>query len=156
LKEKLLAEPIIGHPNFNKKFKLYTDASDIGLGAVLAQDDKEGREKVIGYAARTLNNAEKNYPVTEKECLAVVWGTQKFKQFLGGKHKFTIYTDHAVLKTLMTHENPSPRRVRWLKKLAYFDFDIEYRPGKRMEHANYLSRLEQPKDINMIRKDEDP
>ena len=91
---------------------------------------------------RTLNNAEKNYPVTEKECLAVVWRTQKFKQFLKGRHKFTIYTDHAVLKTHMTHENPSPRRVRWLKKLAYFDFDIEYKPGKRMEHADYLSRLE--------------
>ena len=50
----------------------------------------------------------------------------------------------------MTYENPSLRRVRWLEKLAYFDFDIEYRLEKRMEYADYLSRLEQPKDINMI------
>ena len=52
LKEKLTSEPIRAYPNFDKLFKLYTDASDIGLGAVLAQDDEEGKERVIAYEAR--------------------------------------------------------------------------------------------------------
>ena len=52
LKEKLTSEPIRAHPNFDKSFKLYTDASDTGLGAVLAQDDEEGKERVIAYDAR--------------------------------------------------------------------------------------------------------
>ncbi len=84
IKVKLATEPIRAHLDFNKSFKLYTDASDTSLGAVLAQDDEEGKEKVIAYEARRLSVPERNYPTTEKECLAVVWAIQKFKQYLGG------------------------------------------------------------------------
>ena len=52
LKEKLTSEPIRAHPNFDKLFKLYTDASDTGLEAVLAQDDEKGKERVIAYDTR--------------------------------------------------------------------------------------------------------
>ena len=72
LKERLTSEPIRAHPNFDKSFKLYTDASDTRLGAVLAQDNEEGKERVIAYEARRLNSPERVYPTTEKECLAVV------------------------------------------------------------------------------------
>ena len=72
IKNKLAAKPIRAHPDFNKSFKLYTDASDTGLEAVLVQDDEEGKEKVIAYEARRLSAPERNYPTTEKECLAVV------------------------------------------------------------------------------------
>jgi len=58
IKNKLVTEPIRAHPDFNKPFKLYTDVSDTGLGAVLAQDDKGGRERVIAYEARRLSAPE--------------------------------------------------------------------------------------------------
>ena len=58
IKNKLVTEPIRTHPDFNKPFKLYTDASDTGLKAVLAQDDKEEKEKVIAYEARRLSAPE--------------------------------------------------------------------------------------------------
>ncbi len=58
IKNKLATEPIRAHPDFNKSFKLYTDASDTGLGAVLAQDDEEGKERVIAYEARRLSAPE--------------------------------------------------------------------------------------------------
>ena len=54
-----------------------------------------------------------------------------------------IYTDHAALKTLMKHDNPTSRRARWMKVLATYFFEIEHRPGKKMGHANYLSRINQ-------------
>jgi len=104
IKDKLAIEPIRAHPDFNKPFKLYTDASDTGLGAVLAQDDEEGKERVIAYEARRLSVPERNYPTTEKECLAVVWMIQKFKQYLGEWIPFIVYTDHAALKILQNSE----------------------------------------------------
>ncbi len=73
IKNKLATEPIRAHSNFNKLFKLYIDTSDTGLGAVLAQDDEKGKERVIAYEARRLSAPERNYPTIEKECLAIVW-----------------------------------------------------------------------------------
>jgi len=112
LKRKLIKKPILVHPDFNKKFKLYTDASDIGLGVVLMQEDNQGKDRIICYEAKTLLPAKKNYLTKEKECLAVIWAMQKFKYFLKGGQLFEIYTDHTMLKTLMIHENLSPQRVQ--------------------------------------------
>src|SRR6266542_1648869 len=143
IKNKLATEPIRAHPDFNKPFKLYTDVSDTGLGAVLAQDNEEEKERVIAYEARRLSAPERNYSTTEKECLAVVWVIQKFKQYLGGWIPFTVYTDHAALKTLMKHDNPIPRRARWMEVLVTYFFEIEHRLGKKMGHTDYLSRINQ-------------
>src|SRR6266498_6050088 len=142
LKRKLTEELILAYPDFTKMFKLYTDASDVGLEAVLMQEDDQGKDRVICYEAKTLLPAEKNYPTTEKECLAVMWAIQKFKHFLGGGQPFEVYTDHAVLKTLITHENPSSRRARWIEKMAPFNFTIHYRLGVKMGHANFASRMD--------------
>ena len=111
LKRKLTEEPILAHPDFTRMFKLYTDALDVELGVVLMQEDDQEKDRVICYEAKTLLPVEKNYPTTEKECLAVMWAMQKFKHFLKEGQPFEVYTDHAVLKTLITHENPSSRRA---------------------------------------------
>ena len=108
--------PVVAHPDFNKLFILYTDASGGGVGAVLHQKGEDGRERIIACASRTYNKHEKKYPITEQECLAVVWGVEKFKQFLGVK-PFKIITDHMALETIKTVDLPSGRRARWLCKL---------------------------------------
>ena len=64
--------PIVAHPNFEKPFILYMDASSEGIRAVLHQKDDQGKEHIIVCASRALNQHEKNYPITEKECLAIV------------------------------------------------------------------------------------
>ena len=72
LKRKLTEEPILAYSDFIKIFKLYTDASDVGLGVVLMQEDDQRKDRVICYEAKILLLAEKNYPTTEKECLVVM------------------------------------------------------------------------------------
>ena len=102
--------PIVAHPNFEKLFILYTDASREGIRAVLYQKDDQGKECIIAYASRALNQHEKNYPITEKECLAIVWDIEKFRQYLGIK-PFSIITDHVTLKTVKTADLSRERRV---------------------------------------------
>jgi len=140
LKEKLIEHPILIYPDFNKEFILITDASGTGLGAILTQLDEENRERVIAYASRSLVQAERNYPITDQECLAVVWGIEYFHKYLTGR-KFTIITDHSALKYINTCKVPKGRRGKWMMKLQEYNFEIKHRPGKENSNADALSRL---------------
>ena len=116
LKEHLMRAPILQYPDFEKPFILYTDASGTGLGAVLSQKDEKNRERVIAYASRSLNKAERNYGITDQECLAIVWAVKHFEQYLGLLH-FQIVTDHSALKFLQMSKVLSGRCARWVMYL---------------------------------------
>jgi hypothetical protein len=141
LKEKLITAPIVQYPDFEKPFYLYTDASTIGIGSVLAQKSEKG-EHVIAYASRTLTPAEKNYGVSELECLAVVWSIKYFRHYLCGS-QFTIITDHAALKWLLnsSSETANRRLERWKITLSEYDYKVEYRKGTLHQNADALSRI---------------
>ena len=88
--------PVLIYPDFTKCFVLETDASTVGLGAVLAQKDKNGVNRPIGYGSRMLKDAEKNYSATELEALGVVWACEQFRPYLYGR-QFVIECDHNPL-----------------------------------------------------------
>jgi hypothetical protein len=92
LKEILSEFPILKKPDFNKVFILHINWSALGIGVILGQLDKEGKEYVISYASQN-NKAESNYCSYEGECLVVVWVVVHFKPYLYGT-KFTLYIDH--------------------------------------------------------------
>ena len=96
LKEYMLQEPVLKLPDLMKPFVLRTDASGVGVAAVLLQEN-EGKLYPVDYAIKKLSLAEAKYPIIEKEYLAVVWGIKHFKLYLAGK-RFTPQTDHKPLK----------------------------------------------------------
>lgn len=136
----LTNEPLLQYPDFSKEFNLTTDASNFAIGCVLSQGPI-GQDKPIAYASRTLNPAEQNYSVIEKELLAIVWGTRYFRPYLFGR-KFKIITDHQPLQWLMNLKEPNSRLVRWRLKLEEFEYDIIYKKGKKNTNADALSRIE--------------
>ena len=99
IKEKFLESVILRHPDFKKPFFLNCDASDLSLGTTLYQEDEEGQHLVISFASRTLNQCEKNYSVTEKELLSVVFACSKFRTYILG-YQVTVRTDHKSISFL--------------------------------------------------------
>ena len=90
---------MLHHPNFNKRFFINCDASNISLGSELYQEDEEGNHGVISFASRVLSSCERNYTVTEKELLSVVFSCIKFRTFILG-YPVTIRTDHRSISFL--------------------------------------------------------
>lgn len=110
LKDNLTTAPVLTHPDFSKKFFIQCDASLTGVGGVLFQM-KDGSEHPIAFMSKKLNSAQKNYSVTELECLAAVLSIQRFRSYFEGM-PFTVITDHASLKWLMGQKDLSGRLAR--------------------------------------------
>lgn len=108
LRSVLVKRPILVYPNFNEPFVLATDASNHAIGVVLSQG-KDGRERPVAYASRTLVKAEEKYSTTEKECLAILWAVKTFRCYLYGT-KFTVVTDHRPLLWFMKLKDQSSKQ----------------------------------------------
>lgn len=139
LKEALVSPPVLAQPNFQKKFYLQCDASNTGIGAVLFQKDEKDKEQPIYFYSSKLTTSEKNYSVTERECLAVVKAIKKFRPYLEG-YDFDIITDHHSLKWLMNTKDLSGRLARWSLKLQPYSFTIHHRKGSLNIVPDCLSR----------------
>ena len=139
LKRLLTISPITAFPDFSLSFRLYTDASTTGLGAILAQV-REGEERIICCAFRSLNQAEKAYPATKLECLAIVWAVTKFRPYLMSI-PFEVYTNHYAMQWLKTMRTGSALLHHWSAALEEYDFTVKHHPGKSQTHVDGLSRL---------------
>ena len=110
LKEKLVSAPIVVAPDWDLPFELMCDASDYEIGALLGQK-RERTFQVIYYASRTLDDAQLNYVITEKELLEIVFVFDKFWPSLIG-NKVIVHTDHSAIKYPMTKKDAKPRLIR--------------------------------------------
>ena len=139
LKNALTSAPILWSPNYSLPFHIQCDASTVGIGSVIFQLDTNQQERVVAYHSKKLNGAQKNYTITELECLAVVESIKKFRHFIEGT-TFTVITDHWALKWLMSAKNLNGRLVRWALSLQPYSFSIEHRRGSKNVVPDALSR----------------
>lgn len=144
LKQALNSTPVLVYPDVCKPFIINCDASSVGIGYVLAQEDDSGREHPICYGGRSLNSCERSYSITELECLALVEAVRQFNGYLSNS-TFTVYTDHLSLRFLQTLKTTTTGRLlRWSIALQGYNFKIEYKSGKTNANADALSRRSYP------------
>ena len=133
--------PSTGLPRFHKTIKLHIDACDQGLGAILYQDQPDGKEKPISFTSRSLNKAESNYPSHKLEFLALKWAvTKRLHEYLYG-NDFTVYTNNNPLTYIFTTAKLDATGHRWVAAPAAYNFILNYRPGKANIDADVLSRI---------------
>ena len=139
LKEALTHAPVLAFPDYTLPFVMYTDASALGLGAVLMQQDARGKNRAIAYASRTLNQAESNYSVTHQETLAIVWALKHFRDIILG-YPITVFTDHAPVTDLFKGRNLTGRLARWYLTIQEFNPTFRFLPDRANRVADCLSR----------------
>jgi len=142
IKDKLASPTSLAHYDPSRATIISSDASNVGIGAVLLQIQDDGTRQPVSYASRSLTETEKNYAVIEKEALAVTWACDKFSDYVLGM-QFNVETDHKPLVPLLTSTDLSkmpPRILRFRMRLMRYSPQVTYVPGKNQTTADALSR----------------
>ena len=142
LKAGLGQEPLLIFPDYTQEFVLSTDASSYGLGAVL-QQERDGLLRPIAFASKLMTKCERNYSVTEKEALALIWGLKKFRNIIYG-YTIICITDHQALCHIFRNKSLEGRLGRWALLVQDYNPEIRYKPGRLNAVPDGLSRLRCP------------
>ena len=139
IKSLLVSAPVLATPDFDKPFMLAVDASDVGVGAVLLQEDSKGVDHLIGYFSHKFNASQRNYSTSEKEALALVYALQHFDFYINpARFPLQVYTDHNPLVFLNKVKTKNQRL--WRLALQSHDLEICHIAGKDNVLADALSR----------------
>ena len=132
-------------PSLMPHYKIFvtTDTSDTGSGAVLSFGPTYETSRPVVYDSRTFKGAELNYPVHEKELLAIIRALAKWRTDLLG-YTFEVWTDHRTLEHFGTQRDLSCRQARWMEFMSHYDATIHYLLGEKNCAADALSRLPDP------------
>ena len=144
MKDALTQAPVLAFPQESGTFILDTDASAYGVGGVLSQlqrtDQADEEERPIAFHGRLLLPREMRYCARRRELLAIVEMVQYFRVYLAGR-AFVIRTDHDSLKGVKQLSKLTGQMARWIDFLEGFQFEVQTRPGKEHDNADFLSRL---------------
>jgi len=131
-------------PDHEKQFTLITDASNYATGAILEQRDVLGQSHPIAYFSKSLQLAERNYEIHDKELLAIIHALKHFQHYIqGSPHMTTILSDYTNLKYFTTKQTLTRRQARWALFLSEYNHTIILTPGKQ----NTADALSQRPDL---------
>ena len=154
LKRRLANSETLGYFDKNAKNKVISDASPVGLGAVLIQD-QGGELRVISYTSRSLSKIERKYSQTEREALGIVWSCERFHMYLFGQ-EFELLTDHKPLEFIFSKKSkPCARVERWVLRLQPYNYTVRHIPGSSNIGDSLSRLLSGSKESNEINETED-
>lgn len=139
LKKSLQGPPILKIFDPSLPSELHTDASKVGIGAILVQRNPDGTPRVVSYFSKRLSKEQENWSTTDQEGLAVVEAIEKFDCYLR-PFKFSVFTDNSSLTWISNSSKLKGRLLRWFLRLQIYSFDIYHRKGTQNQHVDALSR----------------
>lgn len=141
-KALLCSAPVLAAPNFDKPFKLEVDASIVGVGAVLLQEDEDGVDRPVSFFSRKFNSCQSRYSTIEQETLALLLALQFFEVYVGSSAlPVMVFTDHNPLVFLKQMYNQNRRLMRWALIVQGYNVQIAYVKGSANVVADALSRV---------------
>ena len=140
LKRQLSSQPVLAIPNEHDLFRVEADSSNYALGAVLSQK-QNGIWRPIAFRSQSLNPAERNYEIYNKEMLAIVEAIKDQHQYLlGARQTFEVWSDYANLTYFKAPHKLNYRQACWRTELTDYDFVLTHKPGKTLTKADTLFR----------------
>ena len=133
----LTSPPILALSNWSKPFRLHTDASETGAGAVLTHIH-EMVEKTLAYASHRWSKTDETKSLTDRECLAVLCAVDKFASYLQAR-PFTFITDCSALTWLFKSQALAAKYHQWALRLMQYGMELQWRPGTKHQFADALS-----------------
>ncbi|XP_055803396.1 uncharacterized protein LOC129872430 [Solanum dulcamara] len=140
IKKRLTEAPILIASNWELPFEVICNASDTVVGAAMGKR-KEKIFHSIYYASKTLNVAQANYTITEKEMLVLVYAFYKFRSYIVGT-KDVVHTNHAARRYLFNKKDTNLRLIIWILLLQEFDIEIKDHKGCKNQIVDHFSKLE--------------
>ena len=141
LKDAILSEQVLVHPDIEKPYLVETDASNYAYGAVLSQQQDDGKWHPVAFISHSMTKEERNYDVHDKELLSIVRALEEWRHYLmGTKHEVEVLTDHNNLLYFRKSQNLNRRQARWAQYLEHFHLILRHRPGKLNTIPDALSR----------------
>lgn len=133
MKKKVTEDPILSLPNFDKLFEVECDASNVGIGAVLSEENR-----TIAFFSEKLSDSRKNYSTYDKEVYAIIRALDLWSQYLLSK-PFVLYSDHEALKFINGQHKLNRRHALWVECLQAYSFVIKQKAGSQDRVADALS-----------------
>ena len=141
LKDAISTAPALSHPQFDRPFHMYCDASTVALGAALCQKDDEGRTRVVSYLSKSLTKTQQGYHVNELEALSVLYALETWAPYFFGQENVDVFTDSDAACWIFKPDSKySGRALRWTLRASRWPVKLHHLPGATNKLADMLSR----------------